>query len=593
MTQQERDAGTVESSSTARIIWQLLAKTDRIALIGIFVLVLIGTVLETVSLGLVVPTISLLTRDNYSEQFPSVVKLLGNPTQATLVIVMMLALVIIYATRSGFLLWSTWIQRGFATSVSARLTQRLFTIYLRQPYMFHLERNSALLIRNAQNASMVISGGIDPFLVLLTEGLVVFALLGLLLAVQPIGTTVVIVVFGSVACTLNRMTHGRLRRWGEAQNFHSWLLLQNVQQGLGAAKDIKILGRETEFLRQHEKHLVEGLRAYRLYSVLQSVPRAWMEVLTIGGLAALVITMIAQGQKLPAIAPTLGLFAAAAFRVMPSVNRLVNGAQTVIYSRAAISAVFEDFKLSAPELSVTSEVVAFREQVELRDVTFYYPHAHRPALHMVSLFVKKGEAVGFVGPSGAGKSTLVDVILGLFEPSSGKVLVDSTDIQINLRNWQSQIGYVPQSIYLTDDTLRRNVAFGLEDSSIDEDAVNEAIRLAQLEEFIGSLPANLDTFVGERGIRLSGGQRQRIGIARALYHSPSVLVLDEATSSLDIPTERDVMQAVQALQGTKTVIIVAHRLSTVEYCDRLYRLEDSRIVEEGTFVEVAKPRRLP
>jgi len=593
MTQQERDAGTVESSSTARIIWQLLAKTDRIALIGIFVLVLIGTVLETVSLGLVVPTISLLTRDNYSEQFPSVVKLLGNPTQATLVIVMMLALVIIYATRSGFLLWSTWIQRGFATSVSARLTQRLFTIYLRQPYMFHLERNSALLIRNAQNASMVISGGIDPFLVLLTEGLVVFALLGLLLAVQPIGTTVVIVVFGSVACTLNRMTHGRLRRWGEAQNFHSWLLLQNVQQGLGAAKDIKILGRETEFLRQHEKHLVEGLRAYRLYSVLQSVPRAWMEVLTIGGLAALVITMIAQGQKLPAIAPTLGLFAAAAFRVMPSVNRLVNGAQTVIYSRAAISAVFEDFKLSAPELSVTSEVVAFREQVELRDVTFYYPHAHRPALHMVSLVVKKGEAVGFVGPSGAGKSTLVDVILGLFEPSSGKVLVDSTDIQINLRNWQSQIGYVPQSIYLTDDTLRRNVAFGLEDSSIDEDAVNEAIRLAQLEEFIGSLPANLDTFVGERGIRLSGGQRQRIGIARALYHSPSVLVLDEATSSLDIPTERDVMQAVQALQGTKTVIIVAHRLSTVEYCDRLYRLEDSRIVEEGTFVEVAKPRRLP
>ena len=249
--------------------------------------------------------------------------------------------------------------------------------------------------------------------------------------------------------------------------------------------------------------------------------------------------------------------------------------------------------MSAPELSVTSEVVAFREQVELRDVTFYYPHAHRPALHMVSLVVKKGEAVGFVGPSGAGKSTLVDVILGLFEPSSGKVLVDSTDIQINLRNWQSQIGYVPQSIYLTDDTLRRNVAFGLEDSSIDEDAVNEAIRLAQLEEFIGSLPANLDTFVGERGIRLSGGQRQRIGIARALYHSPSVLVLDEATSSLDIPTERDVMQAVQALQGTKTVIIVAHRLSTVEYCDRLYRLEDSRIVEEGTFVEVAKPRRLP
>src|SRR3989338_3746194 len=364
MTRQKRDVGTDESSSTARIIWQLLAKTDRIALIGIFVLVLIGTVLETLSLGLAVPAISLLTQDNYSEQFPSVVKLLGNPTQATLVIVMMLTLVIIYLIRNGFLLWSTWIQRGFSASVSARLRQRLFTIYLRQPYMFHLEHNSALLIRNAQNASIVISGGIDPFLVLLTDGLVAFALLGLLLVVQPIGTTLVIVVFGLAAWIFNRMTRGPLRRWGEAQNFHSWLLLQHVQQGLGGVKDIKILGRETEFLRQHEKHLVKGLRAYRLYSVLQTVPRAWMEVLTISGLAALVITMIAQGQKLPTIAPTLGLFAAAAFRVMPSVNRLVNCAQTVIYSREVISAVFEDFKLSAPELSVTSEVVAFREQVE-------------------------------------------------------------------------------------------------------------------------------------------------------------------------------------------------------------------------------------
>jgi ABC-type multidrug transport system fused ATPase/permease subunit len=196
--------------------------------------------------------------------------------------------------------------------------------------------------------------------------------------------------------------------------------------------------------------------------------------------------------------------------------------------------------------------------------------------------------VGFVGPSGAGKSTLVDVILGLFAPTSGTVLVDGRDIQDNLRNWQNQIGYVPQTIYLTDDTLRRNVAFGLGDENIDEQAVVDAIRLAQLEDFVASLPDKLGTVVGERGVRLSGGQRQRIGIARALYHNPSVLVLDEATSSLDTPTEHGVMQAVQALQGTKTVIIVAHRLSTVEYCDRLYRIEDSRMTEQGTFDEVVK-----
>ena len=202
--------------------------------------------------------------------------------------------------------------------------------------------------------------------------------------------------------------------------------------------------------------------------------------------------------------------------------------------------------------------------------------------------MRRGEAVGFVGPSGAGKSTLVDVILGLFAPTSGTVLVDGDDIQDNPRNWQNQIGYVPQTIYLTDDTLRRTVAFGLGDENIDEQAVVNAIRLAQLEEFVASLPEKLSTVVGERGVRLSGGQRQRIGIARALYHNPSVLVLDEATSSLDTPTEHGVMQAVQALQGSKTVIIVAHRLSTVEYCDRLYRIEDSRMTEHGTFDEVVK-----
>jgi ABC-type multidrug transport system fused ATPase/permease subunit len=212
----------------------------------------------------------------------------------------------------------------------------------------------------------------------------------------------------------------------------------------------------------------------------------------------------------------------------------------------------------------------------------------------VSLTVKRGEAVGLVGPSGSGKSTLVDVLLGLLDPVSGDILVDGVSAQKRLRWWQDQIGYVPQSIFLTDDTLRRNVAFGLPKDQIDNEAVKSAIRSAQLEDFVGSLPDGLDTIVGERGVRLSGGQRQRIGIARALYNNPDVLVLDEATSSLDTETEHGVMQAVQALQGEKTVIIVAHRLSTVEYCDRLYRLENARIVDEGTFSEVtSRTKDLP
>jgi ABC-type multidrug transport system fused ATPase/permease subunit len=232
--------------------------------------------------------------------------------------------------------------------------------------------------------------------------------------------------------------------------------------------------------------------------------------------------------------------------------------------------------------------VPFQTEIRLANVNFTYPSAAAPALRDLRLRISKGEAVGFVGPSGSGKSTLVDVVLGLLTPGTGQVLVDNKDIQGNLRAWQDQIGYVPQSIYLTDDTLRRNVAFGLPDREIDEAAVSRAVRAAQLEEFVEGLPKGLDTIVGERGIRLSGGQRQRIGIARALYHDPAVLVLDEATSALDTVTERDVMQAVSALHGNKTVLIVAHRLSTVANCDRLYRLEQGRIeAETGPTAETA------
>jgi ABC-type multidrug transport system fused ATPase/permease subunit len=227
-------------------------------------------------------------------------------------------------------------------------------------------------------------------------------------------------------------------------------------------------------------------------------------------------------------------------------------------------------------------VAPLRHTLELHRVSFTYPAAHAPSLTDLSLTVRRGESVGFVGASGAGKSTLVDIVLGLLASEAGEVWVDGKNIQTNLRNWQDQIGYVPQSIFLTDDTLRRNVAFGLANEQIDEAAVWRAIRAAQLDELVHTLPQGLDTVVGERGIRLSGGQRQRIGIARALYHDPGVLVLDEATSSLDTTTERGVIQAVNALRGDKTVLIVAHRLSTVEHCDRLYRLEQGKVIEEGT-----------
>ena len=573
---------------TVKIVWKLFTNSDRIAFTRIVVMVIIGMFLETISLGIVVPIIGILTQDDYQQKYPFIVDIFGNLSREELISAVMVAMVLIYVVRSLFLFWSLWIQKGFSASVSGRLSQSLFSIYLRQPYMFHLQRNSSTLMRNAKNATSVVTCGVDPFLVLLTDGLVAIAMFALLIAVEPVGTLAVLLVFGLSTFVFQRTTRRRIDNWGYQVDYHETKILQHLQEGFGGAKDVKVLGRENEFLSQHEKHLGESIRINRIYNVILTLPRSFMEIITIVGLCLLVVSMVVRGRELADIVPILGLFAAAAFRVMPSINRLLMATQTLIFNRSIIASVYRDFLLDSPDSLTVKSNTKFASQLELVDVSFQYPTAATASLQNVSLVVKRGEAVGFVGPSGAGKSTLVDVILGLFAPTSGVVKVDGQDVQQNLRNWQNQIGYVPQAIYLTDDTLRRNVAFGLNDENINDNLVRDAIRLAQLEEFVATLPEKLDTVVGERGVRLSGGQRQRIGIARALYHNPSVLVLDEATSSLDTPTEHGVMQAVQALQGSKTVLIVAHRLSTVEYCDRLYKIENARITEEGTFDEVVQ-----
>ena len=581
----ETKVSTVE---TVKIVWKLFTNSDRAAFIRIVVMVIVGMFLETISLGIVVPIIGILTQDDYQQKYPFIVDIFGNLSREELISAVMVAMVLIYVVRSLFLFWSLWIQKGFSASVSGRLSQSLFSIYLRQPYMFHLQRNSSTLMRNAKNATSVVTCGVDPFLVLLTDGLVAIAMFALLIAVEPVGTLAVLLVFGLSTFVFQRTTRRRIDNWGYQVDYHETKILQHLQEGFGGAKDVKVLGRENEFLSQHEKHLGESIRINRIYNVILTLPRSFMEIITIVGLCLLVVSMVVRGRELADIVPILGLFAAAAFRVMPSINRLLMATQTLIFNRSIIASVYKDFLLDSPESHSLKSETKFATQLELTDVSFKYPTAANASLQNVSLVVKRGEAVGFVGPSGAGKSTLVDVILGLFAPTSGVVKVDGQDVQQNLRNWQNQIGYVPQAIYLTDDTLRRNVAFGLNDENIDDNLVRNAIRLAQLEEFVATLPEKLETVVGERGVRLSGGQRQRIGIARALYHNPSVLVLDEATSSLDTPTEHGVMQAVQALQGSKTVLIVAHRLSTVEYCDRLYKIENARITEEGTFHEVVQ-----
>jgi len=594
MEHSDQLVGDTETLRADQMIWRMLKKSERRGLGMIFVLMLIGTVLEMFSLGLVVPIVGLLVNPDYIDRVPLVHRLFGDLTTTQYVLGAMGLLVGVYFLKTLFLIWKTWVQRGFSNDVTVRIAQDLYENYLRQPYPFHLERNSAIMIRNSQSSASLMGGVIDPLLLIASEFLVSGGLLVLMLLLEPVGSLSAIAVFGSFSIVFRRITSSRIAKWGEAQDFYKGSIIQHLQQGFSGVKDIKILGREDYFIAGYNRDLSGNAFVQRRYAVAQTLPRFSMELLTIICLGLLVSLMVVSNKAIGDILPVLSLFGAAAFRLLPSISQVINSFMSININRPIVNNLYNDLSLKIPTTTTDQKSRKLLNRIDIEGLSFSYARTTRDALNAVSIHVRRGEAVGLIGSSGSGKSTLVDVLLGLLEPTSGRVCIDGIDIRENLRAWQDQIGYVPQSIFLTDDTLRRNVAFGLPKDKIDDDAVKSAIRSAQLEEFVASLPDGIETLVGERGVRLSGGQRQRIGIARALYHNPDVLVLDEATSSLDTETEHGVMQAVQALQGDKTVIIVAHRLSTVEYCDRLYRLENAQIVDEGTFSEVtSRTKDLP
>jgi ABC-type multidrug transport system fused ATPase/permease subunit len=534
---------------------------------------------------MMIPVLSVIASDSQEISLPffTVEPSLDKSQLIQLAVGLMLA---VYVFKNVFLAASTWIQRGFLTRVTSRIAARILEVYIRQPYAFHLRKNSSTLIRNTQDASMLVAGGVEPMLTILTEGLIAFALFTVLVVVEPVGTICVIGVLLFATFIFQKFFDQKLQRWGALRQIQKGSIIQTIQQGLGAVKDVQVLGREEWFVNEHRERQTLDANLLRRINTVQAIPRLWLEVMAMAGLAGLVAIMLATGKDIDKIIPTVGLFAVTSFKVLPSINKMVSSKQTLKVSRSTIETIHHDLDLPIAVNSPNRNVDFQFENVVVDHLDFKYEQSENLVLSNINVRILSGEAVGFVGQSGSGKSTLIDIVLGLLEPQNGSVLINGQTIESVKRSWQQQIGYIPQTIFLMDDSLRRNVAIGIADAEIDEVAISEALKSAQLEDFVASLPEGLDTVVGERGVRLSGGQRQRIGIARALYHRPSVLVLDEATSSLDTETEHGVMQAVQALQGDKTVIIVAHRLSTVEYCDRLYRLDAGRIVDEGTFDEV-------
>jgi len=576
-------------------IYALLEPAFRKKAIFLLFLMFIGIIVELLGLGMILPLLSILSTEDMAATYPQtapILELLGNPTQKELVFMALGTLVGIYLFKGLFLVFLAWYQTSFAYSLSSHLSSKLLRGYMAKPYSFHLGKNSADLIQNLTGEVSQLTGATTNLFMLITEASAISGIMILLIAVEPMGAFTVIVMFGLLAVIFHRLTKKRLLAWGTERQVHDGFRYQYLLQSFGGVKDIMLLGKARYFTNRFQHHNTASFNLNIKYATLQHIPRLWFEVVGVIGLVLLMVSLIYQGRPLEAIIPTLAIFVAAAFRIIPSLNRMVAAVQTIKYAEPSINRLYdENLGFIDLEPEVVTHPLAFKDKIELKEVQFSYEGTESEFLK-VNLNIPVGKTIGFIGTSGSGKSTSIDIILGLLKPVSGKVLVDGIDIHDNIRAWQNQIGYVPQTIYFLDDTLRNNIAFGLKPEQIDEEAVLEAVKLAQIEEFVQSLPEGLDTIIGENGVRISGGQRQRIGIARALYHKPTVLVLDEATSALDNATEDGIMNSIAALHGEKTILIVAHRLRTVAMCDQLFLMEKGKVVKTGSYAEVMEKDQL-
>jgi ABC-type bacteriocin/lantibiotic exporter with double-glycine peptidase domain len=420
----------------------------------------------------------------------------------------------------------------------------------------------------------------QAIITLTIEMTLLVGVLGLMIWIEPLGAASLIVFFGFSAFIFQLFTSSKIKNWGNIRVMNVTQMNKTLLESFGAIKELKLLKAEEFFVRRIKKNLNNSSNVTIKQTTLQQIPRYYLEFVTIAGICSLILVMIIQSKPVDSILPTLGLFFAGAFRIIPSLNRIMGSLQAVQFLRPSIDLLYDEFyyinNYNNGNISKSFEVdLGFKNKFSMQNINFSYGSSNVCAIKDLSLDIYRGETIGLIGKSGSGKSTLIDLILGLYRPSSGEIKIDDQIVtERNIRKWQKKIGYVPQSIYLTDDTIRNNIAFGLPLEEINDNLLSDAIKDAQLTEFISNIELGLDTIIGEKGVRISGGQRQRIGIARALYKKPEILILDEATSALDNSTEEDFMKAVDLLKGERTIIIVAHRLSTLKNCDKIYSLSN-------------------
>ena len=563
-------------------------RKDKIRLVGLAVMMIIGSVLELLAVAVFNPFIEVMMQtstiedDSFLRIFFQHIHL--NGTEQYLVVLSAM-IAVIYLVKNIYLSFEQNAILSFSYTTRMNLATRLLTTYMNEPYTFHLSKNIAEMQRCLQSDTSQFMTLISSGLQLTVEMVTCLALAAYLFHTSHSITVVIGVLL--LMCIgfffiISKKVSSRLGRQNEHYNAK---LFQWINQSLGGIKELKILQREEFFIdsyRTNYKKLIWGARVNELIAAL---PKYIVETVAMVGLVfAIIIKLLFGHGALETFIPQIAVFAVAAFRLLPSVGRVNAYINSIMYNKASLDMIYDDLKeidsvpLQGAEWQGEKENWVFTKGVTVEHVTYHYPDSEIEVLQDISLEIPKGKTIALIGPSGAGKTTLADIILGLLPPASGNVRMDQHDVYKNLRTWREKLGYIPQAIYLSDDTIRNNIAFGIYEDQIDDEAIWNALEKAQLKEFVQGLEKGLDTYVGDRGVRLSGGQRQRIGIARALYHDPEILVLDEATSALDSSTEQAVMESIESLQGLKTMIIIAHRLTTIRNADLVYEVSDKSVI---------------
>jgi ABC-type multidrug transport system fused ATPase/permease subunit len=546
-------------------------------------LLLGATLLETVGIGLLVPLLGLLSDPGMLRRIPLIAELIPQGdlqvTMASAVTFGILA-VSFYIGKALCLAWIVRRQMAFAFGVQADISRRIFESYLSRPYLFHMATNSAQLINTSLGEVQVFTNGVVIAGVsLIAEALVLVSVSALLLLIEPFAALASAAVLGTVAAGFYALVRSRLRLWGAKRPIHEAQRLQHLQQGLSTVKELILSGREREFVRRYDESNRGVAGIMWREKALSHVPRLGLEVFAVISVLLVIVVLLGQGREPVEIVPRVAVFAVACLRIVPSLNRMSNSLQSLRFAAPAAAAITSELARSLERPPPPPVPLKWSNLIEAKAASFDYGKATAPVLQSVNLTIRRGERVGVIGSSGSGKTTLVNLLTGLILPVQGTIEVDGADVRTCLREWRAQVGYVPQSIVLSDDTLLRNIAFGESDDDIDESRAMEVARLAQLASFIGSSPDGLRARPGERGSRLSGGQLQRIGIARALYRAPSLLILDEATSALDQATESEVLASIVALPRDITVLVVTHRPSALAVCDRVIRIDGGRVRE--------------